>query len=61
MLVLTRMKNESIIIDGCIKVQILEIKGNKVKVGINAPKEIAVHRQEIQEQIDKEAGIETVY
>lgn len=51
MLVLTRKKNESIIINDVIKVTVVEIRGDKVRLGIEAPREIDVHRQEVYEQI----------
>ncbi len=46
MLVLTRRKDENIVIDGKIVVTVLEIFGNRVRVGIEAPKEVAVWRPE---------------
>lgn len=51
MLALTRKKQEAIIIDGNIEIKILEIQGDKVKLGISAPKSVTVHRQEIYNQI----------
>ena len=51
MLALTRKKNESIVIDGHIEVKIIEIQGDKVKIGISAPRDVTVHRQEIYNQI----------
>lgn len=51
MLVLTRKKNESIVINDFIKVTVVEIRGDKVRLGIEAPKEIDVHRQEVYDQI----------
>ena len=51
MLVLTRKKNESIVINDVIKVTVVEIRGDKVRLGIEAPREIDVHRQEVYEQI----------
>jgi len=51
MLVLTRKKNESIVINDNIKVTVVEIRGDKVRLGIEAPREIDVHRQEVYEQI----------
>jgi len=51
MLVLSRKKNESIVINNDITVTVVEIRGDKVRIGIVAPKEIPVHRQEVYEQI----------
>lgn len=51
MLVLTRKKNESIIINDRIKVTVVEIRGDKVRLGIEAPREIDVYRQEVYDQI----------
>jgi carbon storage regulator len=47
MLVLSRKENECIVIDGRIKVTVVEIKGGKIKLGIEAPKEVGVWREEI--------------
>lgn len=55
MLALTRKKNESLMIDNNIEITILDIKGDQVKIGIAAPKEIPVYRKEIYLQI-KEAN-----
>jgi carbon storage regulator len=52
MLVLSRKKNESIIINDNIKIVIVEIRGDKVRLGIDAPKEIPVHREEVKRKID---------
>ncbi len=51
MLVLSRKKNESIIIRDDIVVTVIEVRGDKVRLGIDAPREVAVHRQEIYEAI----------
>lgn len=51
MLVLSRKKNESIIINNDIIVTVVEIRGDKVRLGIVAPKEIPVHRQEVHDAI----------
>lgn len=51
MLVLSRKKNESIVINNDITVTVVEIRGDKVRLGIVAPKNIPVHRQEVFEAI----------
>ena len=56
MLVLTRKKNESIIIDDQIRIVVVEGRGDKVRLGIEAPREISVHRQEIHDAISKGLG-----
>jgi carbon storage regulator len=53
MLILSRKSGESIIIDGCILVKIVRIEGGMVKVGIDAPAEIPVHRQEVFDEIQR--------
>ncbi len=54
MLVLSRKKNESIVIDDKIVITVVEIRGDKVRLGIEAPKEIPVHRSEIHAAIQNE-------
>ncbi len=54
MLVLSRHKDESIMIGGNVEVMIVSIRGNKVLLGITAPKEISVHRKEVYEAIQRE-------
>ncbi len=54
MLILTRRKEESIIIDDTIMVSIVDVKGDQVKVGINAPGEVKVYRQEVYQAIQEE-------
>ena len=57
MLVLTRSVGERLIInDGEIKLNVLEVKGNQVRLGIEAPRHIAVHREEIFKRIQNEAS-----
>ena len=51
MLVLSRKKNESIIINDNITVTVIEIRGDKVRLGIEAPKDVSVHRREVYEAI----------
>ena len=60
MLVLTRKKNESIVINDTIRVTVVEIRGDKVRLGIEAPREIEVHRQEVYEQIHGKRGDDSV-
>ena len=55
MLVLSRQRDESIIIGDNIVVTIVDIRGDKVRLGIKAPSEVSVHREEIYELIKKEA------
>ena len=55
MLVLSRRKNESIVINDDVEITVTEIRGNKVRLGINAPADIPVHRKEIYEQIRLQA------
>ncbi len=52
MLVLSRKAGESIIIDGKITVMVVEIRGDKVRLGIEAPKDVSVNRKEVQDAID---------
>lgn len=55
MLVLSRKKNEKIVIGDSITIMVIEIRGDKVRLGIDAPKEVSVHRLEIHEAIRREA------
>lgn len=58
MLILTRRVGETVMIGEEVSVTILGVKGNQVRVGINAPKNVAVHREEIFERIKSEGGVE---
>ena len=58
MLILTRRVGETVMIGEEVSVTILGVKGNQVRVGINAPKNVAVHREEIFERIKSEGGAE---
>jgi carbon storage regulator len=54
MLVLSRRSNESIVIGGEIVVTVLEIRGDQVRLGIEAPRSVTVHRQEVHAEIQRE-------
>jgi carbon storage regulator len=54
MLVLSRQRDESIIIGDNIVITVVDIRGDKVRLGIDAPKEIPVHRQEVYDAIQRE-------
>ena len=54
MLVLSRQRNESIIIGDNVEVIIVDVRGDKVRLGITAPKNIPVHRKEVYEPIQRE-------
>jgi len=56
MLVLSRKKNESIIINDDITIVVVEIRGDKVRLGVEAPKEVPVHRNEVYEAIRRNQG-----
>lgn len=56
MLILTRRVGETIVIAENIRVTVLGVKGNQVRVGIDAPKDVAVHREEIYKRIQDEKG-----
>jgi carbon storage regulator len=56
MLVLSRKKNESIVINNDITIVVVEIRGDKVRLGIEAPKEVPVHRREVYDLIQAEGS-----
>ena len=55
MLVLSRQSDETIIIGDNIRITIVEVRGDKVRIGIDAPRDVAVHRQEIYDAIRRDA------
>ena len=54
MLALSRKKNEAIVIGNNIEITVLEVRGDQVKLGISAPKEVPIYRKEVYAQIQKE-------
>ncbi len=58
MLVLSRQKDESIVIGDDVEITIVDVRGDKVRLGINAPKHISVHRKEIYEAIQREKNLQ---
>lgn len=57
MLVLSRKKNESIVINDDITVVVVEIRGDKVRLGVEAPKEVPVHRREVFDAIHRSESV----
>ncbi len=51
---MTRKKGESLVINNNIEITVLEIRGDQIKIGISAPKEVPVYRKEVYKQIEKE-------
>jgi carbon storage regulator len=56
MLILTRRVGETVMIGNDVTVTVLDIRGNQVRVGINAPKTVSVHREEVYERLQREQG-----
>lgn len=61
MLILTRKKDESIILDGKIEIKIIEIEDGKVKIGIEAPRDIDIIRKELYKKVEEENITATKY
>jgi len=59
MLVLSRKKNESIVINNDITIVVVEIRGDKVRLGVEAPKEVPVHRREVYDAIKRNEQLAT--
>jgi carbon storage regulator len=57
MLILTRRAGETVMIGSDVTITVLGVKGNQVRIGINAPKDVAVHREEIYERIQGEQAV----
>ncbi len=59
MLILTRRVGETLMIGDDVAVTVLGVKGNQVRIGVKAPRDVAVHREEIYERIQEGEGVET--
>ena len=60
MLVLSRKKDESVVINNNIRIVVVEVRGDKVRLGVEAPKEVPVHRSEVYEAINSDDPDKTI-
>ena len=60
MLILTRRVGETVVIGDDIEITVLGVKGNQVRIGVKAPRDVAVHREEILERIRREGELSTI-
>ena len=60
MLVLSRKKDESVVVNNNIRIVVVEIRGDKVRLGVEAPKEVPVHRSEVYEAINSDDPDKTI-
>lgn len=58
MLILSRKKNESIMVSDDVEIVVVEIRGDKVRLGFNAPKHVPVHRREVYNAIQRKGGVD---
>ena len=56
MIVISRMKDESIVIGDCIRVVVIDVRGDKVRLGIEAPREISIHTREVYDAMQRQRG-----
>ena len=59
MLILTRRAGETLIIGDDVSITVLGVKGNQVRLGVNAPKDVSVHREEIYQRIQREKSLKS--
>ena len=59
MLILTRRSGEAVIIGDNVRIAVLDIRGNQVRLGVEAPREVTVHREEVYRRIAEEQGVVT--
>ena len=56
MLILTRRSGEAVIVGDNVRIAVLDIRGNQVRLGVEAPREVTVHREEVYQRIAEEQG-----